>query len=145
MCAEPHSRDADGREPHVPALACPSCTVANSCDATPSGRNRGFWPVTFSEDMPRAAQWFRPDLRQFTGKTASCACQTLVPSCTSSWLFGLQQASTGADPVTSDRSAIHSISRMVDLELQWTLVNPALVNPVRSLTRSKTQWTIHSG
>jgi hypothetical protein len=30
------------------------------------------------------------------------------------------------------------------LLIQWTLVNPALVNPVLGLTRSKTQGTNHS-
>jgi hypothetical protein len=31
-----------------------------------------------------------------------------------------------------------------DIAIQWTLVNPALVNPVLGLSRSKTQGTNHS-
>jgi hypothetical protein len=33
---------------------------------------------------------------------------------------------------------------VVGYKAQWTLVNPALVNPVLGLTRSKTQGTNHS-
>jgi hypothetical protein len=35
-------------------------------------------------------------------------------------------------------------SKVIGRGIQWTLLNPALVNPVLGLTRSKTQGTNHS-